>query len=73
MTLRQKLAAGLRSQAGAETVATFRSVLSTAKKPGCNLIMTLREDPELFNPQTRPSSLDQLQIYKVCRFVAVLQ
>jgi transposase len=46
MKLRQKISSGFRSQAGAETFAIVRSVLSTAKKQGWNLVATLTQDPE---------------------------
>ena len=47
MKLRQKISSGFRSQDGAETFAIIRSVLSTAKKQGWDLIATLMHDPEI--------------------------
>jgi transposase len=46
MKLRQKISSGFRSQAGAETFAIIRSVLSTAKKQRWDLVATLMQDPE---------------------------
>lgn len=46
MKLRQKISSGFRSQAGAETFAIVRSVLSTAKKQGWDLISTLMQEPD---------------------------
>jgi transposase len=46
MKLRQKISSGFRSQGGAETFAIVRSVLSTARKQGWDLITALMCDPE---------------------------
>jgi transposase len=46
MKLRQKISSGFRSQEGAETFAIVRSVLSTARKQGWDLIHTLMLDPQ---------------------------
>ena len=46
MKLRQKISGGFRSQEGAETFAIVRSVLSTAKKQGWDLIATLMRPPD---------------------------
>jgi transposase len=46
MKLRQKISSGFRSHYGAETFAIIRSVLSTAKKQGWDLIATLMQHPE---------------------------
>jgi transposase len=46
MKLRQKISSGFRSQAGAETFAIIRSVLSTAKKQRWDLVATLMQNPE---------------------------
>ncbi len=46
MKLRQKISSGFRSQNGAETFAVLRSVLSTAKKQGWDLVSTLMQDPK---------------------------
>ena len=45
MKLRQKISGGFRSQASAEDFATIRSVISTAKKQGWNILGTLMRDP----------------------------
>jgi transposase len=46
MKLRQKISGGYRSQDSAEDFAIIRSVLSTAKKQGWNIVHTLMQDPE---------------------------
>ena len=45
MTLRQKISGGFRSEAGAEDFAVIRSLLSTARKQGWDLLQTLTSDP----------------------------
>ena len=45
MKLRQKISGGFRSQDGAADFAVIRSVLSTARKQGWNLLQTLTADP----------------------------
>ena len=45
MKLRQKISGGFRSEDGAADFATIRSVLSTARKQGWNLLQTLTADP----------------------------
>jgi len=45
MKLRQKISGGFRSAAGAAEFAIIRSVLSTAKKHGWNMLRTLTADP----------------------------
>lgn len=45
MKLRQKISGGFRSQDGAADFAIIRSVLSTARKQGWNLLQTLSADP----------------------------
>src|SRR5487761_2187610 len=45
MKLRQKISGGFRSEAGAEDFAVIRSVLSTARKQGWNMLQTLTADP----------------------------
>jgi transposase len=47
MKLRQKISGGFRTQEGAETFAIIRSVLSTARKQGWDLIATLMQRPEI--------------------------
>jgi len=46
MKLRQKISGGFRSQASAADFAVIRAVLSTAKKQGWDILLTLRHDPE---------------------------
>jgi transposase len=46
MKLRQKISGGFRAQASADDFAIIRSVLSTAKKQGWNILDTLRRRPE---------------------------
>jgi transposase len=45
MKVKMKISGGFRTQAGAETFATLRSVLSTARKRGWNLLETLSTTP----------------------------
>src|SRR3954452_13198244 len=45
MKLRQKISGGFRSEAGAEDFAVIRSLLSTARKQGWDLLQTLTSDP----------------------------
>jgi len=45
MKLRQKISGGFRSVAGAAEFATIRSVLSTARKQGWNMLRTLAANP----------------------------
>lgn len=45
MKLRQKISGGFRSKDGAAEFATIRSVLSTARKQGWNLLQTLTTNP----------------------------
>jgi len=46
MKLRQKISGGFRCQDGAMDFAVIRSVLSTARKQGWNMLQTLTADPE---------------------------
>jgi transposase len=46
MKLRQKNSGGFRSPDGAKDFAMIRSVLSTERKQGWNLLQTLTTDPE---------------------------
>ena len=46
MKLRQKISGGFRSEAGAEDFAVIRSLLSTARKQGWDLLQTLSSDPK---------------------------
>ena len=45
MKLRQKISGGFRSEDGAKDFAVIRSVLSTARKQGWNMLQTLTADP----------------------------
>ena len=45
MKLRQKISGGFRSEGGAKGFAVVRSVLSTARKQGWDIIQTLTGDP----------------------------
>lgn len=46
MKLRQKISGGYRSQASAEDFAVIRSVISTAKKQGWDVVLTLMQHPK---------------------------
>jgi transposase len=46
MKLRQKISGGFRTRASADDFATIRSVLSTARKQGWNILRTLTQGPE---------------------------
>jgi transposase len=45
MKLRQKISGGFRSDDGAREFAVIRSVLSTARKQGWNILQALTSDP----------------------------
>jgi len=45
MKVKQKISGGFRSEDGANTFVTLRSVISTAKKQGWNVLETLSADP----------------------------
>jgi transposase len=45
MKLRQKISGGFRSEDGAKNFAVIRSVLSTARKQGWNMLLTLTAEP----------------------------
>jgi transposase len=47
MKVRQKISGGFRSETGAQTFATLRTVLSTARKQGWNILATLTTPPAL--------------------------
>ena len=47
MKLRQKISGCFRSQAGAESFATTRTVLSTTRKQGWNILLTLTQPTEI--------------------------
>jgi transposase len=53
MKLRQKISGGFRSEDGAKDFAVIRSVLSTARKHGWNIIATLTADPYRLLSQLR--------------------
>jgi transposase len=55
MKLRQKISGGFRSEDGAKDFAVIRSVLSTAKKQGWNILATLIADPSTLVSQLRVS------------------
>jgi transposase len=46
MKLRQKISGGFRSEDGAKDFAVIRSVLSTARKQGWNMLYTLAAEPD---------------------------
>jgi transposase len=46
MTLKQKISGRFRSQEGAEGFAVIRTLISTAKKQGWNVIHALTQDPQ---------------------------
>jgi transposase len=46
MKLRQKISGGFRSTEGAEAFAVMRSLISTARKQGWDVIRTLNHDPD---------------------------
>jgi len=45
MKVRQKISGGFRSNTGAHTFATLRTILSTARKQGWNILATLTTPP----------------------------
>ena len=53
MKLRQKISGGFRSEEGAQDFALIRSVLSTARKQGWNILATLTGDPDRLISQIR--------------------
>jgi len=53
MKLRQKISGGFRSVAGATEFAVIRSVLSTARKQGWNILHTLAANPSSLIAQLR--------------------
>ena len=53
MKLRQKISGGFRSERGAEAFAVLRTVLSTARKQGWNLLEALCGDPRALAGELR--------------------
>lgn len=53
MKLRQKISGGFRSKEGADDFALIRSVISTARKQGWNLLDTLMGEPAILSGQLR--------------------
>jgi transposase len=53
MKLRQKISGGFRSEDGAKAFAVVRSVLSTARKQGWDMLSTLTGDPDRLLSQLR--------------------
>ena len=53
MKVRQKISGGFRSEAGAQTFATLRTVLSTARKQGWNILSTLTTPPAILMQNLR--------------------
>ena len=51
MKLRQKISGGFRSVEGAEDFAVIRSLLSTARKQGWDLLQTLASPPDRLIPK----------------------
>jgi transposase len=46
MKVRQKISGGFRAQEGARDFAVIRSLISTARKQGWNVIHALTQDPQ---------------------------
>lgn len=53
MKVRQKISGGFRSNTGAQTFATLRTVLSTARKQGWNILATLTTSPVILTQNLR--------------------
>ena len=53
MKVRQKISGGFRSETGARTFATLRTVLSTARKQGWNILATLSTPPAILTQNLR--------------------
>ena len=53
MKLRQKISGGFRSEDGAKDFAVIRSVLSTARKQGWDMLHTLNDAPDRLLSQLR--------------------
>ena len=55
MKVRQKISGGFRSDTGAQTFATLRTVLSTARKQGWNILATLTTPPATLTQNLLPT------------------
>ena len=53
MKVRQKISGGFRSDTGAQTFTTLRTVLSTARKQGWNILATLTTPPAILTQNLR--------------------
>jgi transposase len=53
MKIRQKISGGFRSETGAQTFATLRTVLSTSRKQGWNILATLTTSPAVLTQNLR--------------------
>src|SRR5271165_1771214 len=56
MKLRQKISGGFRTAAGVQTFATLRTVLSTARKQGWNILETIAQNPVILARALRVAS-----------------
>src|SRR4051812_26048895 len=57
MKVRQKISGGFRSQEGARDFAVIRSLISTARKQGWNVIHALTQDPQTLIGALRVASM----------------
>jgi len=55
MKVRQKISGGFRSDSGAQTFVTLRTVLSTARKQGWNILAPLTTPPATLTQNLRPA------------------
>ncbi|MGH9436185.1 MAG: IS66 family transposase, partial [Terriglobia bacterium] len=53
MKVRQKISGGFRTETGAQTFATLRTILSTARKQGWNILETLSKCPDTLSRDIR--------------------
>jgi transposase len=56
MKLRQKISGGFRTATGVQTFATLRTVLSTARKQGWNILETIAQNPAILAQALRVAS-----------------